>query len=247
MGDFETRLVMQTCLHCPAKLIRKRSRWVVSRKAVPIFQDKRRVVDIAKEIQANIANYLLSVTLLNLSLAARRLSYAQRSFFRFSKTCLRLSLSRNSRLARRTRRQARPSAGRSTPRNVPALLLPGLKVENGHRSTIMFGCEAKNPSGGSLCLFTNIFAKNVARVSPSQRRSASTTKNGFNAPAATAMKWSSKFSPFSRRHREKADDPNVYVAGSKIRHTALACLRKMSVASIRSSSPRPIQALTLES
>jgi hypothetical protein len=31
-----------------------------------------------------------------------------------------------------------------------------LKVENGHRSTIIFGCEANNPSGGSLCLFTNI-------------------------------------------------------------------------------------------
>ena len=37
-------------------------------KAVPTFQDKRRVVDIAKEIQSNIAKYLLSVTLLNLGL-----------------------------------------------------------------------------------------------------------------------------------------------------------------------------------
>ncbi len=37
-------------------------------KAVPSFQDKRRIVDIAKEIQANIAKYLLSVTLLNLAL-----------------------------------------------------------------------------------------------------------------------------------------------------------------------------------
>jgi hypothetical protein len=78
-----------------------------------------------------------------------------------------------------------------------------LKVENSHRSTIVL--EAKNPSGGYLCLFTNIFAKSVARLSPSQCQSASTTKNG--CPAATAPKRSSKFSPFSRRHREKADDP----------------------------------------
>jgi hypothetical protein len=27
-------------------------------------------------------------------------------------------------------------------------------------------------------------------------------------PLQTALKWSSKFSPFSRRHREKADDPS---------------------------------------
>jgi len=39
-------------------------------KAVPTFQDKRRVVDIAKEIRTSIARYLLSVTLLNLSLGA---------------------------------------------------------------------------------------------------------------------------------------------------------------------------------
>jgi len=39
-------------------------------KAVPTFQDKRRVVDIAKEIETSIARYLLSVTLLNLSLGA---------------------------------------------------------------------------------------------------------------------------------------------------------------------------------
>ena len=39
-------------------------------KAVPTFQDKRRVVDIAKEIRTSIARYLLSVTLLNLSLRA---------------------------------------------------------------------------------------------------------------------------------------------------------------------------------
>ena len=39
-------------------------------KAMPTFQDKRRVVDIAKEIQSNIAKYLLSVTLLNLGLGA---------------------------------------------------------------------------------------------------------------------------------------------------------------------------------
>src|SRR3984893_7012729 len=37
-------------------------------KAVPTFQDKRRVVDIAKEIETSIARYLLSVTLLNLGL-----------------------------------------------------------------------------------------------------------------------------------------------------------------------------------
>ena len=37
-------------------------------KAVPTFKDKRRVVDIANEIQTNIAKYLLSVTLLNLGL-----------------------------------------------------------------------------------------------------------------------------------------------------------------------------------
>jgi len=39
-------------------------------KAVPTFQDKRRVVNIAKEIRTSIARYLLSVTLLNLSLGA---------------------------------------------------------------------------------------------------------------------------------------------------------------------------------
>ena len=37
-------------------------------EAVPTFQDKRRVVDIAKEIQTSIARYLVSVTLLNLGL-----------------------------------------------------------------------------------------------------------------------------------------------------------------------------------
>jgi predicted PurR-regulated permease PerM len=37
-------------------------------KAVPTFQDKRRVVDIANEIQTSIARYLVSVTLLNLGL-----------------------------------------------------------------------------------------------------------------------------------------------------------------------------------
>jgi predicted PurR-regulated permease PerM len=37
-------------------------------KAVPTFQDKRRVVDIAHEIQTSIARYLVSVTLLNLGL-----------------------------------------------------------------------------------------------------------------------------------------------------------------------------------
>lgn len=37
-------------------------------KAVPTFQDKRRVVDIAKEIQTSIARYLVSVTFLNLGL-----------------------------------------------------------------------------------------------------------------------------------------------------------------------------------
>lgn len=37
-------------------------------KAVSTFQDKRRVVDIAKEIQTSIARYLVSVTLLNLGL-----------------------------------------------------------------------------------------------------------------------------------------------------------------------------------
>jgi predicted PurR-regulated permease PerM len=39
-------------------------------KAVPTFQDKRRVVDIAREIQTSIAKYLVSVTLLNLGLGA---------------------------------------------------------------------------------------------------------------------------------------------------------------------------------
>ena len=39
-------------------------------KAVPTFQDKRRVVDIAQEIQTSVARYLLSVTLLNLGLGA---------------------------------------------------------------------------------------------------------------------------------------------------------------------------------
>ena len=39
-------------------------------KAVPTFQDKRRVVDIAREIQTSIARYLVSVTLLNLALGA---------------------------------------------------------------------------------------------------------------------------------------------------------------------------------
>lgn len=37
-------------------------------KAVPTFQDKRRVVEIANEIQSSIARYLVSVTLLNLGL-----------------------------------------------------------------------------------------------------------------------------------------------------------------------------------
>ena len=37
-------------------------------KAVPTFQDKRRVVEIAKEIQTSTARYLVSVTLLNLGL-----------------------------------------------------------------------------------------------------------------------------------------------------------------------------------
>jgi predicted PurR-regulated permease PerM len=37
-------------------------------KAVPTFQDKRRVVNIAREIQTSIARYLVSVTLLNLGL-----------------------------------------------------------------------------------------------------------------------------------------------------------------------------------
>ncbi|MBV9392528.1 MAG: AI-2E family transporter [Verrucomicrobia bacterium] len=37
-------------------------------KAVPTFQDKRRIVDIAKEIQTNVARYLVSVTLLNFGL-----------------------------------------------------------------------------------------------------------------------------------------------------------------------------------
>ena len=37
-------------------------------KAVPTFQDKRRVVEIAKEIQTSIARYLVSVTFLNLGL-----------------------------------------------------------------------------------------------------------------------------------------------------------------------------------
>jgi putative FmdB family regulatory protein len=32
-------------------------------------------------------------------------------------------------------------------------------------------------------------------------------KKRIQCPAARALKWSSKFSPFSRRHREKADDP----------------------------------------
>jgi hypothetical protein len=35
-------------------------------KAVSTFEDKRQVVDIAKEIQTSIARYLVSVTLLNL-------------------------------------------------------------------------------------------------------------------------------------------------------------------------------------
>lgn len=39
-------------------------------KAVPSFQDKRRVVEIANEIQTSIARYLVSVTLLNLGLGA---------------------------------------------------------------------------------------------------------------------------------------------------------------------------------
>jgi predicted PurR-regulated permease PerM len=39
-------------------------------KAVPTFQDKRRVVDDANEIQTSIAKYLVSVTLLNLGLGA---------------------------------------------------------------------------------------------------------------------------------------------------------------------------------
>jgi predicted PurR-regulated permease PerM len=37
-------------------------------KAVPTFQDKRRVVEIANEIQTSIARYLVSVTFLNLGL-----------------------------------------------------------------------------------------------------------------------------------------------------------------------------------
>jgi predicted PurR-regulated permease PerM len=37
-------------------------------KPVPTFQDKRRVVEIAKEIQTSTARYLVSVTLLNLGL-----------------------------------------------------------------------------------------------------------------------------------------------------------------------------------
>jgi len=41
---------------------------VLCAKAVPTFQDKRRVVEIAKEIQTSTARYLVSVTLLNLGL-----------------------------------------------------------------------------------------------------------------------------------------------------------------------------------
>lgn len=37
---------------------------------MPTFQDKRRVAEIAKEIQTSIARYLVSVTLLNLGLGA---------------------------------------------------------------------------------------------------------------------------------------------------------------------------------
>jgi predicted PurR-regulated permease PerM len=43
-------------------------------EAVPTFQDKRRVVDIAKEIQTSIARYLVSVTLLNLGLGLASVS-----------------------------------------------------------------------------------------------------------------------------------------------------------------------------
>ncbi len=88
-----------------------------------------------------------------------------------------------------------------------ALRLPQ-RLKNGHGSNIVLqvATPKRRSSGGFLCLFTNIFAKSVARVSPSQCQSASTTKNGLNAPVATAPKWSSEFSPFSRRHREKADE-----------------------------------------
>jgi hypothetical protein len=162
----------------PCQVNPKRSRWVVSRKAVPIFQDKRRVVHIAKGIQANIRK----VSSFG-DVAEPELSTGEAELRVAVILSILENLSSPESIAELKARSPDPQT--SSPKRGAhyATKRPGfpssqegkastihlrLKVENGHRSTIMSGCEANNPSAGSLCLFTNIFAKNVVRVSPSQ-------------------------------------------------------------------------------